>query len=212
LNSNKKIFHIVHIDNLPSIIADGYLLSDVEMRKCPKGGVTIGMEKIKERRLSLKLSSHSELRVGECVPFYFCPRSIMLYLLYKSNSPDIEYRGGQEPIIHLVSDLNKSVEWAEQSGQRWAFTTSNAGARYFEDYADLNDLNKVDWAAVGAMNWSNHGIRENKQAEFLMEGRFPWALIDEIGVYSQRQYEEVSDIVGSKNDGLRIRIRKLWYY
>lgn len=212
MNSNKKIFHIVHIDNLPSIIADGYLLSDVEMRKCPKGGVTIGMEKIKERRLSLKLSSHSELRVGECVPFYFCPRSIMLYLLYKSNSPDIEYRGGQEPIIHLVSDLNKSVEWAEQSGQRWAFTTSNAGARYFEDYADLNDLNKVDWAAVGAMNWSNHGIRENKQAEFLMEGRFPWALIDEIGVYSQRQYEEVSDIVGSKNDGLRIRIRKLWYY
>jgi CxxC-x17-CxxC domain-containing protein len=38
------------------------------------------MNKIKERRLKLPLSSHFNLFVGDCVPFYFCPRSVMLYV------------------------------------------------------------------------------------------------------------------------------------
>ena len=84
-----KIYHIVHIDNLPSIIADGCLFSDAEMRKRSKDVVIIGMNRIKERRLNLPISSHPKLSVGDCVPFYFCPRSIMLYILHMGNSPDI---------------------------------------------------------------------------------------------------------------------------
>ena len=72
----------------------------------------------------------------------------MLYIIYMKNSTDIKYRDGQEPIVHLVSNLNKTVKWAEQNGLRWAFTTSNAGAFYFEDYADLADLGKIDWQTV----------------------------------------------------------------
>jgi len=73
-----KIYHIVHIDNLPSIITDDFLFSDAEMRKRLKNNVAIGMDKIKNRRLTLPLISHKRLYVGECVPFYFCPRSPML--------------------------------------------------------------------------------------------------------------------------------------
>lgn len=56
----------------------------------------------------------------------------MLYLLHMGNHPNLTYRGGQQPIIHLESDLGKAVEWAEASARRWAFTLSNAGAFYFE--------------------------------------------------------------------------------
>ena len=205
-----KIYHIVHIDNLPSIIADGCLFSDAEMRKCHQNSVVIGMNKIKERRLTLPLTSHPGLNVGECVPFYFCPRSPMLFMFHMANSPDIEYRGGQQPIVHLVANLQKTVDWAEENNLRWAFTNSNAGSRYFEDYADLTDIDKIDWKAVNATQW--RGRHDKKQAEFLIEQRFPWRLIEEVGVYSRRQIEQVRNIIGSQTQDLHIKIQQAWYY
>jgi hypothetical protein len=98
----------------------------------------------------------------------------MLYLIYQRNHPDLEYRGGQGPIIHLESDLMQTIRWAEAQGQRWAFTLGNAGSRYFEDRSDLNQLGEIDWNAVNARDW--RGCKEGKQAEFLIEHQFPWAL------------------------------------
>jgi len=43
--------------------------------------------------------------VGQYVPFYFCPRSVMLYVLHRGNHPSLEYRGGQTPLVHLEADL-----------------------------------------------------------------------------------------------------------
>jgi ssDNA thymidine ADP-ribosyltransferase, DarT len=68
--ASPKIYHIVHVDKVPSIIADGCLLSDAETTRRQKAGTTIGMNQIKERRLKqLTLSSHPSLKVGDCVPF-----------------------------------------------------------------------------------------------------------------------------------------------
>src|SRR5213594_3136416 len=100
-----KIYHIVHVDRLPSIIADDFLWCDAVMMERPNVGTTIGMSSIKERRLSLDLGCHPGLPVGRCVPFYFCPRSVMLFLIHRANHPDLMYRDGQEPIIHLEADL-----------------------------------------------------------------------------------------------------------
>ena len=85
--ANPKIYHIVHVDRLPSIIADSNLWSDREVRERGIDGTAIGMSNIKERRLGNELDSHPGLRVGDCVPFYFCPRSVMLYVIHMSNNP-----------------------------------------------------------------------------------------------------------------------------
>ena len=207
-----KICHIVHIDNLPSIIADGFLFSDAEMRKRAKNGVVIGMDKIKDRRLTLPIISHKRLCVGECVPFYFCPRSPMLYMFYRGNSPDIKYSGGQESIVHLVADMRRTIEWVNNNNFRWAFTTSNAGSNYFEDYADLKDLNKIDWQAVQAKQWHDRDIKEKKQAEFLVENCFSWELVDEIGVFSQKQYNQIKELHMPKQKIPLVKIKKDWYY
>lgn len=162
-----KIYHIVHVDRLASILADQMLWSDAQITARAPAGTTIGMSGIKQRRLTeLTLTSHPNLHVGACVPFYFCPRSIMLYMIYQANSPDLSYKGGQGPIIHLEADLKKSVVWAEANQLRWAFTLSNAGSRYFEDRSDLARLNEINWQAVRAQAWS--GCKDGKQAEFLL--------------------------------------------
>ena len=138
---NPKIYHIVHVDRLVSIIHDRFLWCDREIIRRSPPGTTIGMSNIKMRRLNeLRLSSHPGLNVGDCVPFYFCPRSVMLYLIYRANDVDLQYHGGQEPIVHLEADFFSAVRWAEDNNQRWAFTLSNAGTRYFEDRCDTNQM------------------------------------------------------------------------
>lgn len=77
------------------------LLCDAKIIAQNAIGTTIGMNTIKQRRLTeLTLSSYPDLFVGQCVPFYFCPRSIMLYVIHRADSEELAYKGGQEPIIH----------------------------------------------------------------------------------------------------------------
>jgi hypothetical protein len=170
----------------------------------------IGMNAIKQRRLSeLVLTSHPGLFVGECVPFYFCPRSIMLYLIHQRNA-ELTYRGGQVPIIHIEADLQQTVQWADAQPLRWAFTLSNAGAYYFEDRNDLNQLDEIDWNAVGARNWS--GCKEGKQAEFLIEREFPWDLVSRIGVHSRATYDQVLTAVQGHAHKPVVEMKPEWYY
>ena len=206
-----KIYHIVHLDRLPSIIADGGLLSDAMMKDRAGTGTTIGMGHIKDRRLNeLTLASHPDLYVGKCVPFYFCPRSIMLYVIHRGNRDELTYDGGQEPIIHLEADLHTTVTWAETHGRRWAFTLSNAGAYYFEDRSDLGQIGELNWTAIEARDWRN--CKDEKQAEFLVEKSFPWELTTRIGVKSHQVYRSVRSTLQSSGHKPHLEICPQWYY
>ena len=206
-----KIYHIVHVDRLSSIIADGHLWCDAHITRHGAPGTTIGMNDIKQRRLTNGLRSHRGLHVGDCVPFYFCPRSVMLYLIHKGNHPELEYRGGQDPILHLEADVHQTVAWASRNERRWAFTTSNAGSFLFDDYSDLSKLNKIDWDAVRANQWE--GERKfYKQAEFLIEHSFPWELISRIGTNSLQTYRQAVKLVRSSTHRPDVENKPGWYY
>jgi hypothetical protein len=172
-------------------------------------GTTIGMKEIKSRRLSLPLGSYPDLCVGSCVPFYFCPRSIMLYMIHiRGNGSD--YQGGQGQIIHLVADLYETVNWANTNNRRWVFTDSNAGSRYFSDYKNLQNLNMINWTAVNAGIWK--GCKEGKQAEFLLEQSFPWSLVKGIGVYSSKVEQQVAGALQKTNHKPIVKVLPEWYY
>lgn len=214
--TNPKIYHIVHRDRLPSIIADGGLSCDAEMRRRAGAGAAgigtgIGMDGIKGKRLTSTLTSHAGLHVGECVPFYFCPRSVMLYVISRANHPELEYRGGQEPIVHLEADLRQSVAWANGNQRKWAFTSSNAGSGYFVDWADLSRLNDLDWDAITARDWRVRK-KEGKQAESLVERFFPWTLVSRIGALSQKTYAQVRTALQDANHRPHLEMKREWYY
>ena len=205
-----KLYHIVHVDRLSSIIEDGCLRCDAEISRQHSSGTTIGMDSIKQQRLAKSLSSHPDLHVGDCVPFYFCPRSVMLYVLYQANHPELSYRGGQGPIVHLEADLRQTVAWAEEHERRWAFTLSNAGSGYFEDRCDLAQLEAIDWNAVQARDWRL--CKDGKQAEFLIERQFPWNLVLCIGVYSKEVYSQVTRRLETSGYKPPVEIKPDWYY
>jgi hypothetical protein len=200
------------VGNLPSIVANGGLTSDATM--IARGGPTsgIGMQGIKARRLSLPVPCHNGDNVGDYVPFYFCPRSIMLYVIHCSNHPDLSYRGGQEPIVHLEADLHTVVAWAHHQGRRWAFSLSNAGAYYAEFRARLHDLGEVNWNAVASKDFRDTTVKEGKQAEFLVHGDFPWNLVSQIGVASRATAMQAHAAIQGAAHQPAIAVQPTWYF
>lgn len=206
-----KIYHIVHVDRLTSILSSNGLLCDAEIIAQNAAGTTIGMNTIKQRRLNeLTLESYPDLHVGQCVPFYFCPRSIMLYVIHKADNDELIYKGGQEPIIHLQADLYASVQWAQQQSSRWAFTLSNAGSYYFEDRNNPTQLHELDWQAIASTQWQS--CKEGKQAEFLMEHSFPWHLVEAIVVQSPLIHQQVVNTLQMATHRPSVTINPNWYY
>ena len=208
-----KLYHITHVDNLPAIVADGGLVSDRAM--IARGGPArpIGLSKIKQRRVDeLGVSCHRGTNVGDYVPFYFCPRSVMLYVIHRANHPELTYRGGQVPIVHLVADLHEVVAWADANGVRWAFSLSNAGAYYAQFRKAVADLDELDWTAIEATVFTSPSVKEGKQAEFLLWGRFPFHLVERIGVRSTPIQARASSAVASVSPTPAVECHSDWYF
>jgi len=207
----RLIFHITHIDNLPAILADGYIWSDYNVRMTSHARTVIGFDTIKKRRLEeLPVTCHPGTFVGHYVPFYFCPRCPMLYVIHRRAS-ELNYQGGQERIVHLVSRIDIALEHA--AGLPWAFTDGNAGARYTRFSNDLAQLdNLVDWDAVEAPYWSDPTVKDRKQAEFLLHQKFPWTAVNSIGVYNQSVAIDVQRLLNLQNHQPEVTVKQDWYF
>lgn len=210
--ANPRIYHITHVDNLSSILAAGGMESDAKRARLSKENTNIGMMEIKKRRLVLDVPCHPGAKVGEYVPFYFCPRSIMLYLIHMGNHPELGYTGGQKPIVHLEADLHAVIAWADSNRHPWVFTKSNAGAFYTLFYNQPDQLKEVNWEAVSAQDFRDPMIKEGKQAEFLLFDHCPWGLIQRVGVMDEGIKKQVKEIIGGNKHQPIVSVQSDWYY
>ena len=208
-----KIYHITHVDNLSSIVAADCIEADGRRVGQGSDQTSIGMTEIKRRRLyELEVSCHPGTMVGEYVPFYFCPRSIMLYILHMGNHPDLAYRGGQNPVLHLQADMKTVIKWADHNRVRWAFSDRNAGARYVDFHSSPNELNMVDWKAVSETDFRDPLVKEGKQAEFLIHDACPLHLVEKIGVLNEKRAEQINGILQNARHKPVVKIERAWYY
>lgn len=205
-----KIYHIVHVDNLPSIVADGCLWPDSVMAQRAGGGQVIGNNEIKADRLRLPVACHGGTYVGDYVPFYLCPRSVMLYVISRRNHPNVAFREGQKPVVHLMADMREVVDWATANNRRWAFTDINAANRAADFYSDLDRLDRLNWEAINTQKWVS--CRDYKMAEFLMHQSFPWELVRGIGVYSQAVGARAVAGFGKSAHRPTVKVKAEWYY
>src|SRR5258708_14680384 len=118
--SDFAIFRITHIDNLPTLLVEDGIWCGNEMKKRSIPYISIGNKDLTASRATrvVKCCEHGNL--NDYVPFYFCPRSVMLYLIERQHPTT--YGGGQEPIIHLES----SVARIESAGLSCFFTALHA--------------------------------------------------------------------------------------
>lgn len=211
--ASPKIYHITHLRNLSGIASAGLLWSDAQRLARKLDCEIVGMPRIKQRRLhEIEVDCHAGTKVGDYVPFYFCPRSIMLYILSRGNHPDVTYTEGQDVIVHLQADLHAVVQWAVATNRLWAFSTGNAGAFLTKFYADLAKLDQVNWPAVAENRWNSPTVKEGKQAEFLLHEYFPWQLIERIGVHDPKMQPQVLEALEGHEHRPSVGVEVEWYY
>ena len=206
------IYHITHVTNLAEILQRGGLLCD---RLCNDGNVQtqqIGYAHIKQRRMARAVPIAPQGTLGDYVPFYFAPRSPMLYTIERRNTPG--FQEGQQRIVHLVSSI-ETVQ-AAQPPVRWLFTDGHADMAYSSFFSSTDDLDKIDWPLMAARFWNDTSAdgdrKRRRQAEFLVHQFFPWELVERIGVINTDVAQETEQALEGATHRPEVRVERTWYY
>lgn len=201
--SDPCIYHITHVDNLASIVRQGGLWCDSQRIARNLLTTNIGHLHIKQRRLQRAVTTTAGGNLGDYVPFNFCSRSVMLFRVSRGHD---DYSGGQENIVHLVS----RVSIATRLGRAWAFTDRHAELGHALHFDDLAKLPEVPWHTMGERYWSE--VKEERQAEFLVYGFFPWTAVTEVAVMSQATANLAFQALSSSAHRPLVTQKPAWYY
>jgi hypothetical protein len=204
------IYHITHLRNLPNIIRDGGLWCDHIVSQGNLAHVSIAHQHIKERRAQKEVHCAAGGNLADYVPFYFAPRSPMLYAIHKGNVAG--YQGGQAAVLHLVA----SAEQVEKSSFSFAFTDGHAEMNISRFFTGLRDLEHIDWKIMRETYWADtleDGDRKRRrQAEFLVHRFFPLGLVETIGVINQEAAAQVMGLLSSLEPQITVQVQPTWYY
>lgn len=201
------IYHITDVSNLPHILAAGGLHSEATLQIAGVQPTVIGHSNIKQRRLQeIAVPCCGNRFVGEFVPFYFCPRSPMLFTINRGNTGRAP--GCQKEIVHLVS----SMEIALGLGRDWAFSNGNAGAYLTDFFADVSQLAELDWGIIQSNDWAGEFRRGKKAAEFLVADFFAWEGVRLVGCHNATIAQQVHEILAGSVNAPAVKIRQDWYY
>lgn len=168
-----QIYHFTHLRNLPGIVADG-IHSDATCRREQLTQEEIGSNDIRERRLRLSVGEVGPGGcVGDYVPWYFGPRSPMMFTLGKNN---YEYQQGFDDVVYLVS----SVPTVIRHGCEWLASDRNAALNLAEFIDAEQDLEEhISWDVISATYWNNFvDGGDLRAAEFLVHGSVPWEAVE----------------------------------
>lgn len=146
--------------------------------------------------------------VGDYVPFYFAPRSPMLYKIWRGGVAT--YQDGQEPLVYLVS----SLRMVDQHGLPWVGSDGNFASpitEHVKEWARLEEV--VDWPLMRQTYWNDtaeDGDRmRRRMAELLVHKSFPLECIEYIVVKSQ----SIADVARKHvSDKIPVQVRNSWYY
>lgn len=114
--------------------------------------------------------------VGDYVPFYYAPRSPMMFNIHTGRVPG--YNQGQGPLVYVWSYLSTVAE----HGLRWVASDGNSAhslSEFTNDWGRLASF--VDWPIMHERMWHNtadDGDRmRRRMAEILVHQRFPLAAV-----------------------------------
>jgi len=198
-----RLYRITHLDNLLTTLEHGLFC-----RNHPNPSATpyrnIGDADLTDRRGRKMVPLPPGGVLNDYVPFYFGPRSPMLYRISK-HAP-------QSNIIYLLSH----VERIQQLGLPYVFTDGHAYEILTSYHQDPTDLAALAWDDIYADHWKptleNPNLQRHKQAEFLVHQFVPRNALVGIAVYNGNIRTQVEQIVQQVGLALPVREVPAWYY
>lgn len=207
------VTHFTHVGHLATVIEQG-LLSDTASHGAGVLAVEVGDLGIKDRRRGREVPVPPGGAVADYVPFYFAPRSPMMFSISKGNVPS--YQGGTARLIYLVTSLDR----LHGTGHEVVLSDRNAVYAYADfrvfDPADPIDDDFIDWDLMGQRDWYNTDAepqrKERRMAEALVHERVAWDVITSIGVQSEIVAAEVRAILAAARSSIPVNVRPTWYF
>ncbi len=204
------IYHITPIENLRMILEAGELRAKRALDQEDTGYTNIAHQTVQDRRAHTPVPCGPGGVLHDYVPFYFGPRSPMLYTISRGNVEG--FSGGQQSIIHLVS----TVQTVQVAGLGFVFTDGHGIMAITDFYDDLAQLDEVDWPLMNSRYWfdtdDDLDRKRRRQAEFLVHERFPVSLIQGIGVINQQKKIETEALLAEFGLDIPVAVRPGWYY
>ena len=204
------IMHFTHVDHLPLIVRAG-LVSDTVAQKVDLLSVEVGNREIKERRRQRQVPVSPGGVVADYAPFYFAPRSPMMYAIEKRNVPT--YSDGCDQLVYLVTTVEQIIEM----GLAVVFTDRNAVLALANFTSDVDQLDTlVDWLLMEATWWNNTpqepDRRERRMAECLVYECVPWAAFHQVVVRNEACNDQVYETLATVGVSLPIAVTPGWYF
>jgi hypothetical protein len=203
---------MTRIERLPSVIEHG-LLADNVCRQRSVAGVEIGYDHIKRRRALRAVSCGVGGTLADYVPFYFAPRSPMLYAITRGLVSAEAAR--TEQIVYLMS----STQILRQAGLTVIASNRHAELDYAEitdDDKDLDDDRFIDWPLMKERIWRNTpqdpDRKERRQAECLVYPNVPWQAIEEVATKSESACAQAKFVLGEAGQSTPVAVRAAWYF
>jgi hypothetical protein len=201
LNPKKAlIFRIVHRDNIPWILDHG--LHCRNSTTFDPNYRNIGNVDLISKRLLRPVPIDPGGVLGDYIPFYFTPYSIMLFNI-KTGWGGITKIPNEEIVI-LVSSLHELAK----RGIRFLFTNQHAYPVIAEYYDDLNKLDQIDWKKFQ----NDPGKKERYQAEALVHRYLPIDALIGIGCYNGRVEENVKRDLEVRALKVQTVVKPTWYF
>lgn len=206
------IYHITSVQNLRGIIQSGGLWSDTERERQGIVHSNIAHSHIKERRKKTRVTVGPYGVVADYVPFYFCPRSPMLFAIHQSRVENCSL--GQQDIVYLcakVSCVIGNTAWCASNGH----TDISALCTFFNTPAGFT---LIDWDAVRTDGWgypdytTDSDLKRRKQAEFLVPTFFPWNFVGGIGVMDATMEQTVRTLLQQAELKPQVAVKRHWYF
>ena len=138
-------------------------------------------------------TSHSIYgNLHDYIPFYFAPRSPMLYAIYQGKVE--RYANSQNQIIYVITRTDKIL----QAGLDYVFTDGHAVIGFSEFYKNFEYLDKFDWSVMKSRYWfdteDDPDRKRRRQAEFLVYEIVPVKVFSGFAVKSKKMKNKVEQV------------------
>lgn len=203
---NGYLFRITHESNLAFILKHGLL--------CPNHATKdadfriIANQDVDEKRESRVVPIPPGGVLHDYVPFYFAPRSPMLYWNHKQNHCP------QEDIVYLGTRAAK----IEAAGIQFVFTNGHAIIRYSTWHSRTEELaDAIDWPLMRGKYWNDTETDSDRMrrrmAEFLVHEHVPISLIGAIAVKTEEKKAQIEKMLSqSAHKEPLVIVRPDWYF
>lgn len=201
------ICHFTDIENLRGILKSG----QIQCHADAPTSVEVGDAGIKASRKQRPVPCGPGGMVGDYVPFYFGPRSPMMYKISRGTVDGV--CADLDRLVYLVS----STEIAWEAGLRCVYTDGNAAVvitRFHDDPAMLADY--VDFPLMKERYWmstpEDPDRMRRRMAEFLVHGSFSVEHVRGIVTMTPEARESVIEIADGVGLTIKSASRSGWYY